>query len=747
MKSYLNYLIIAALIFIAGCSGGGTTQLSKEDKEIERKIDNLLADMTLEEKIGQMNQYSGNSAATGPIKARPDQIEELKKGMVGSMLNVIGAANTREMQKLVMENSRMKIPLIFGYDVIHGFKTIFPIPLGESSSWDMEAISLSAKVAAAEASAAGIHWTFAPMMDISRDPRWGRIMEGAGEDPFLGAQIAMARVKGFQGENYKDAKTVVACAKHYAGYGAAEAGRDYNTVDMSIRTMNEYYLRPFKAAVEAGVGTVMNSFNEFNGMPATGNEYLVKKVLKTDWGFNGFVVSDWGSIGEMINHGVARDKYEAALLAANAGNDMDMESTCYKDELLKLVKEGKVTEKTLNEAVRRILRLKFKLGLFDDPYKYCNEEREKKELLSEANQNAAREVARKSIVLLRNQNQILPLSSSVKKLAVIGPLADSKQDLICTWSAQGDGKDAVSLLEGIKAQVSPETNVIYAKGCNINDSAEVNFSEALNAAKQADAVILAIGEAGNMTGEAHSFASIGIPGKQEELAKALFKIGKPVVVVLMNGRPLTIPWLANNAPSLLECWFLGTQGGNAIADVIFGKYNPAGKLPVSFPYSVGQIPVYYNHKNTGRPMVGNNKTYVSAFLDIPNEPVFPFGYGLSYTTFSYSDIKLSSPTIGMNDTLTLSVDVKNTGKYDGEEVLQLYVRDLVGSVTRPVKELKGFKKLMFKAGETRTVNFKLTAADLAFFTKDMTFKAEPGDFKVFVGTSSAECKEAGFTLK
>lgn len=744
-KENLISFLLLIMMLITSCKQDAT-KLSKEDSEIEGKIDKLLSEMTLEEKVGQMIQYSGNSAVTGPIKARPEQLEDLKKGWIGSMLNVVGATNTREMQKLVMENSRMKIPLIFGFDVIHGYKTIFPIPLGESASWDLVAIESSARVAGKESAAAGVHWTFAPMVDIARDPRWGRIMEGAGEDTYLGSQIAIARVKGFQGESYKDASSIVACAKHYAGYGAAEGGRDYNTVDMSYRVMHEIYLKPFKAAVDAGVGTFMNSFNVFDGIPASGNEYLVNKVLKGDWGFRGVVVSDWNSIGEMIPHGVAKDKYEAAMLAANAGNDMDMEGNCYREQLVNLVKDGKVSEKTVDEAVRRILRLKFKLGLFDDPYRFCNEEKEKKELLSAENQDIARDVARKSIVLLSNKNQVLPLNTNVRSIAVIGPLGNSKKDMISAWTAQGDPNDAVTVLDGIKAQVSPATKVLYAKGTTITGDT-TNIPAAVSVARQADVIVLAIGEGGLMSGEAHSRGSIKIPGRQEELAAEIFKLGKPVVVLLMNGRPLAIPWLAENAPSLLECWFLGTQAGNAIADVIFGKYNPAGKLTATFPYSEGQIPMYYNHLNTGRPMMSESDFYVSRYEDIPNKPVYPFGYGLSYTTFTYSDIKLSANEIGMSDSLKISVEVKNTGKYDGEEVVQLYIRDLVGSVSRPVKELKGFRKLMIKAGESQQVTFTISSSDLAFYTKDMSFKAEPGEFKVFVGTNSVDCKEAAFVLK
>ena len=747
MRTILVYMLLFSMVAFTSCNkGNNKVELTEEDKAIEKKIDDLLSKMTLEEKIGQMNQYAGNGAATGPIKAREKDIEDLKKGYVGSMLNVIGAENTREMQKLVMENSRMKIPLIFGYDVIHGYKTIFPVPLGEAASWDLDAIEQSARIAAVEASAAGIHWTFAPMVDIARDPRWGRIMEGAGEDTYYGSLVAAARVHGFQGKNLKDDGSIVACAKHFAAYGGAEAGRDYNTVDISNRVLHEIYLPPFKAAADAGVGTFMNSFNEIEGIPSTANSYLVQDILKGEWGFRGFVVSDWNSIGEMVNHGIARDKGEAAVLAANAGNDMDMETLAYRDSLASMVKVGKVKESTIDQAVRRILRLKFQLGLFDNPYKYCDPEKEKTQLLSVEHLKIAREGARKSIVLLKNQDYTLPLKTNLNTIAVIGPLADSKSDMIGNWSAQGESKDVVTLFEGIKAAVSPTTNVLYSKGCNIWGDSTSAFSLAISLAKQADVVVMAIGESGNMSGEARSRAYIGIPGKQEELVKEVLKTGKPVVVVLMNGRPLTINWLAGNVPAILESWFLGTQAGNAIADVLFGKYNPSGKLPVTFPYAVGQIPIYYNHKNTGRPKVDNNNPYCSKYTDIPNEPLFPFGFGLSYTTFEYSDLKLNTNQMKMKDSLTVSLIVKNTGHYDGEEVVQLYIHDLVGSVTRPVKELKGFRKVMIKTGESKEITFTLKSSDLAFYTKDMSFKAEPGDFKVFVGTNSDDCKEASFSL-
>jgi beta-glucosidase len=739
----LTTLLFTALVFIA-CSHNGPV-LSSEDKEIEKRIDDLLAKMTIEEKVGQMVQYNGNGDATGPIKARSRDIDDIKNGWVGSMLNVTGAENTHAMQKLVIENSRMKIPMLFGLDVIHGYKTIFPVPLGEAASWDLEAIEKSARIAAIEASSAGQHWTFAPMVDIARDPRWGRIMEGAGEDPYYGSQVAIARVKGFQGKKLSDNNTIVACAKHFAAYGAAEGGRDYNTVDMSERVLNEVYLPPFKAAVDAGVGTFMNSFNEIDGMPATGNPYLVKYTLKEKWGFRGFVVSDWNSIGEMLVHGAAKDSAEMTKMAIEAQNDMDMETSAYRNHLVRLVKEGKVKESQIDDAVRRILRIKFKLGLFDDPYKYCDVQREREMLLNPEHLKAARDVARKSIVLLKNDGQLLPLSKNLKSIAVIGPLADSKTDMIGNWCAMGEPKDAVTVLEGIKNAVSQNTQVLHARGCNISDDSTHLFAQAVAVAAKADVVVMAVGESAQMSGEAYSRASIDIPGAQEALIKAVAKTGKPVVVLLMNGRPLTINWVTANIPAILDTWLLGTQAGNAISDVLFGDYNPSGKLPVSFPYAVGQIPVYYNHKNTGRPRLDDSK-FVSRYIDIPNEPLYPFGYGLSYTTFTYSDVTLNHKEISMKDSLVVSVEVTNTGKYDGEEVVQLYVRDLVGSVTRPVKELKGFKKVMIKAGEAKQVRFTLKPSDLAFYTRDMIFKAEPGDFRVFVGTSSAECKEAGFML-
>jgi beta-glucosidase len=740
-------LLIITVIPIYGQSNKPKKGQTSEELAIENKIDKLLRQMTLEEKAGQLTQYAGNGALTGPLKAVPAQVEDIKNGLVGSMLNVIGSENIRELQKLAVENSRLKIPLIFGLDVIHGYKTIFPIPLAESASWDLQAMEQSARMAAIEATSAGINWTFAPMVDISRDPRWGRVMEGAGEDPYYGALVAAARVHGFQGNNLANKNSILACAKHFAGYGAVEAGREYNTVDISRQMMNEIYLRPFKAAVEAGVGTLMNAFNEFEGIPATANSYLLRDKLKNEWKFNGFVVSDWNSIGELVTHGVAKDEKEAAELAIKAGNDMDMATGAYRKYLVQLVKANKVDIKLVDDAVRRVLRIKFQLGLFDNPYKNCDSALEKQMLLNPAHIEFSREIARKSIVLLKNKDQILPLSSNIKKIAVIGSLANSKNDMLGFWSAQGDGKDVVTVLDGIKAAVSPSTEVLYAKGCNIDDKDSQVYDEAIAIAQNADVIVFAMGENREMSGEASSRSSISIPGKQEELLDYLLKTGKPVVVLLMNGRPLAIPNVAEKVPALVETWILGTQAGNAIADVLFGKYNPSGKLTMSFPYNEGQIPVYYNHRNTGRPELPDSDRWISHYLDIPNRPLFPFGFGLSYTTFEYSDLKLDKTTMKMDDSVNISITVKNTGKYDGEEVVQLYVRDLVGSVIRPVKELKGFKKLMIKAGESIDVSFTLKATDLAFFTKDLTFKAEPGDFKVFVGTNSMDCKEALFILE
>jgi len=710
---------------------------------ISRKVDSVLALMTLEEKIGQMTLYTTDWGSTGPT-IRPGYTDDIRSGRCGALFNSHTAAFTRELQRVAMEESRLKIPLLFGYDVIHGYKTIFPIPLGEAASWDMAAIERSAEVAAAEAAAAGLHWTFAPMVDITRDPRWGRVMEGAGEDTYLGVQVARARVKGFQGESFDKADRVLACVKHFAAYGAPLAGRDYNTVDMSERVFREVYLPPYKAAVEAGAWTVMTSFNDLDGVPATGNSWLLTDILHGEWNFPGFVVTDYTSINEMVNHGVVANDKEAGELAALAGVDMDMQGAVFQNHLKKSVEEGKVPEARIDEAVRRILRIKFLLGLFDDPYKFCSKEREQRVVLSAGHQEAARDVARKSIVLLRNEG-VLPLAKDIKTLAVIGPLADDQDNLIGAWSGAGEGRHCVSLLAGIRNKLGKEANILYAKGCSIEGEDQSGFAEALAAAQKADAVILAIGEHKDMSGEAAARAMIRIPGQQEELARQLVATGKPVAVVLMNGRPLAIPWLAENAPALLESWWLGTQAGNAIADVLFGDYNPSGKLPISFPRHEGQIPVFYSEKNTGRPFDPNSK-WNSKYLDMPNRPQFPFGYGLSYTSFRYGKPQVDKAVFRRGQEVKLTVALENTGRRAGEEVVQLYVRDLVGSVTRPLKELKGFQKVSLKPGERRELQFTLAENDLAFYTRNMQWAAETGSFDIMVGGSSEDVQAVRVTM-
>lgn len=745
MKHSLKAILLVFFSCLSGTFLHGQPSISiGQDPKIESEIDSLMALMTLEEKIGQLTLYTSDIDVTGPT-IREGYKEDIRNGYVGSIFNAYGAEYTKSLQKIAVEETRLKIPLLFGYDVIHGHKTIFPMPLGESASWDLEAIEKSAQIAAAEASAEGLHWTFAPMVDVARDPRWGRIAEGAGEDTYLGTKIAVARIKGFQGENLKDLNTILACAKHFAAYGAALAGRDYNTVDMSDRVLREVYFPPFKAAVEAGVATFMTSFNEVDGVPATGSRYLMTDVLKEEWGFDGFIVTDYTSINEMVPHGIVANEKEAAELAINAGVDMDMQGGVYQDHLADLVKNNKVNEAQIDESVRRILRMKFLLGLFEDPYRYSDTQREKDVVMSKEHLAAARDISRKSIVLLKNEGNTLPLKKNTKSIAVIGPLADSKRNMIGSWSAAGDYTKAVTLLEGIKAAVPSSTKVIYAKGANIDDDTTKWIDEAVKVARTADVVILAIGEDAQMSGEAASRSSIDLPGVQLELAKALKKTGKPIVAVLMNGRPLTINWLDENIPSILETWFLGTQAGHAIADVIFGDYNPSGKLPVTFPQSVGQIPIYYNNKNTGRPR--SDQKYTSKYLDISNEPLYPFGYGLSYTNFTYSNLGVSKSSYKMDETIKVTVTVSNSGKFAGEEVVQLYIRDLVGSVTRPVKELKGFKKIHLEPGKSQQVQFELTKEDLAFYTRDMNFEAEAGNFKVFVGSNSRDVLEADFELE
>jgi beta-glucosidase len=740
MKKFHNlfvFLIAIAQFFVCAAQ-----------KTIDQKVDSVLKLMTLDEKIGQMNQYNGDWDATGPITKDGDKQNQVRKGMLGSMLNVTGVDHTRTLQEMAMQ-SRLKIPLLFGQDIIHGYRTIFPIPLAEASSWDTAAIRLSARIAAIEAAAAGVHWTFAPMVDIVRDPRWGRVMEGAGEDPFLGSLIAAARVKGFQGKGLGNTDALMACAKHFAAYGAAIGGRDYNSVDMSERTLWEIYLPPFKAAVDAGAATLMNSFNDLNGIPASGNKYLQRDILKGKWNFKGFIVSDWGSIGEMIQHGFVKDNYEAALAAVTAGSDMDMESRSYINNLSKLVREGKVKMQLIDDAVKRILRKKFELGLFDDPFKFCNKEREQQQWNNPGNLKAEKIMAEKSIVLLKNENHLLPLSKQIKTIALIGPFVKGIRDNLGFWSYSwpDDSIRIVSQWQGIQNKVDSGTKLLYAKGCEIDDSSHNGFAEAVEAASQADVVIMSVGEASDMSGEAKSRSNIHLPGVQEELIKAVHATGKPVIVMINAGRPLIFTWTADNVPAILYTWWLGTEAGDAIADVLFGDYNPSAKLPISFPRTEGQIPIYYNHYKTGRPATSDSdRFYRSAYIDLSIYPKFPFGYGLSYTNFNYSDIQLSHSTLHANEVIRATVTVSNTGNFDGEETVQLYIQDLVGSVVRPVKELKGFQKVFLKKGESRQITFTIGIDKLKFYNADLKYIAEPGDFKIYIGGNSRDVKEAGFTL-
>ena len=739
-------LITVAQIFICTAQSlpGG-----RQGKTIDQKVDSVLQLMTLDEKIGQMNQYNGDWDATGPITKDGDKQGQIVKGMLGSMLNVTGVDHTRTLQELAMQ-SRLKIPLLFGQDIIHGYRTIFPIPLAEACSWDTAAIALSARVAATEAAAAGVHWTFAPMVDIARDPRWGRVMEGAGEDPYLGSIIAGARVRGFQGKGLGNTDAVMACVKHFAAYGAAIGGRDYNSVDMSLRTLWEIYLPPFKAAEDAGAATFMNSFNDLNGIPATGNKYLQRDILKGKWNFKGFVVSDWGSVGEMINHGYAKDGYDAAYKAVTAGCDMDMESRSYINNLSKLVKDGKIKVELIDDAVRRILRKKFEMGLFDDPFRFCNKEREQQQWNNADNLKAEKTVAEKSIVLLKNENQLLPLSKQTTTIALIGPFIKAVRDNLGFWSYQypDDSARIITQYQGIQNKVGSNTTLLYAKGCEINDSSQAGFAEAIQIAKQADVVIMSVGEASDWSGEAKSRSNLHLPGMQEELIKAIYATGKPVVVLMNAGRPLIFNWTADNVPAILYTWWLGTEAGDAIADVLFGDYNPSAKLPISFPRTEGQIPVYYNHYNTGRPATSDSdRFYRSAYIDLSIYPKFPFGFGLSYTNFSYGDIQLSSSTMKTDQPIKATVNVTNSGNYDGEETVQLYIQDLFGSVVRPVKELKGFQKIFLKKGENRQVSFTIDVDKLKFYNDELKYIYEPGDFKVYIGTNSQEVKEAAFKLE
>lgn len=752
--------LVIALV-IAGLNLGSITAQTKtvtSAVSLDKKVTSLLKKMTLEEKVGQLNQYNGFWDVTGPSPKEGQaakKYENLKKGLVGSMLNVKGVKEVRTLQKIAVEQTRLGIPLLFGFDVIHGYKTISPIPLAESASWDLQAIQQSAAMAAEEAGAVGINWTFAPMVDVSRDARWGRVMEGAGEDPYLGSLIAKARVVGFQGD-FSSNKNILACAKHFAGYAFAEAGRDYNTVDIGESTLQNIVFPPFKAAVDAGVRTFMNSFNELDGIPATGNAYLQRKILKGDWGFQGFMVSDWGSIMEMQAHGYAKDLKHAAELAINAGSDMDMESSAYVEHLVQLVREGKVKESTIDEAVKRILRTKFVLGLFDNPYKYCNEEYEKATVGKLEFHQQVLEMAKKSIVLLKNKDEILPLKKSGQKIALIGALASDKTSPLGSWRIAADDNTAVSVLEGLQAY--KDNQLTYAKGADvalgepkfvfetkINTTDKSGFEEAIAAAKNADVVVMVLGEHGLQSGEGRSRTDIGLPGVQQELLEAVYAVNPKIVLVLNNGRPLALPWADEHIPAIVEAWQLGTQSGNAIAQVLYGDYNPSGKLPMTFPRNVAQVPIYYNHKNTGRPSSNEPESvFWSHYIDEKNTPLYPFGYGLSYSKFDYSDLKLSSPSFTANGKIEVSVTVTNSGKVAGKEVVQMYIRDLFASVTRPVLELKGFEMIELQPNESKKVVFTIDEKTIEFYTANSKWEAEAGDFKVFVGGSSAQTLQADF---
>ncbi len=734
--------LLAVVLIIASCKT--SAQSVKTSDRISTQVDSVLALMTLQEKIGQMTIYTTDWESTGPtIKAGYQN--DIRTGDCGSLFNSHTVAFTRKLQEIAVNESRLGIPLLFGYDVIHGYKTIFPIPLAESCSWDMAAMEQSASIAAAESAAAGLHWTFAPMVDISREPRWGRVMEGAGEDPYLGSLVARARVKGFQGNNFNGTDKVLACIKHFAGYGAPIAGRDYNTVDMSERTFRDFYFPPYKAGIEAGARTVMTSFNDLDGIPSTGNKWLLSDVLRKENGFTGFIVTDYTSINEMVNHGFAADEKHAGELAANAGVDMDMQGGVFQRYLKESIAAGIVSEKMVDEAVRRILRIKFELGLFKDPFKYCNEQREKAVVFAPAHLEASRDIARKSIVLLKNNNKTLPLTKG-KSIALVGPLAADRGNLIGAWSGAGEGDKCVSVLDAFQERAAKDGfKLMHSKGCAIEGTDTSGFAEAVRIGREADIIIAVIGESKDMSGEASSRAHITIPGVQEQFIKALVATGKPVVVVLMNGRPLTFPWIAEHASAIVEAWWLGSRGGPAIGDVLYGDYNPSGKLTMTFPRDIGQVPIYYNLKNTGRPYDPNTK-WNSRYQDIVNSPQYPFGYGLSYTTFTYDSMIVTRKDYTFSDTIIATVNVKNTGSVAGEEIVQFYVRDLVGSVTRPLKELKRFEKIKLAPGESKKVTFKLTSKDLAFYTADMTFKAEPGAFWVMVGPDSERLQKKEIRL-
>jgi beta-glucosidase len=730
------FLAFNLLTEIGTADSKSNTKPSKQ--EIERKVEALLSQMTLEEKIGQMTVMT--------MRRTDDRIASLlKQGKLGSVYGIPeDPEETNQLQKAAIEGSRLKIPLVIGGDVIHGLRTVFPVPLAESSSWNTQMVQRAAEIAARESAAVGLHWTFAPMVDIARDPRWGRIVEGSGEDPFLGSAMAAARVRGFQGTDYSDKSHVIACAKHFAAYGASEAGRDYNSVDMSEKTLREVHLPPFKASVDAGVRTFMAAFNDLNGVPASANSFLLTQILRDEWKFDGFVVSDAGSVKQLIPHGIAADDKEAAREAVMAGIDMEMSSAgSYSLAMVGLVKDGIVPQKIVDNAVRRILRIKFELGLFDKPFVDQNK---KSIILSPEHRQAAREMARESIVLLKNDKDLLPLNKNIRKLAVIGPLADDNATPLGPWKGGGKPEDVITVLQGIKKAVPAEMIVTYAKGVDVDSDTTEGIDEAIKVAQESDVIVAVVGETTDLSGEGGSRTSIDLPGRQEDLLKALHKTGKPVVLVLMNGRPLTISWASENIPAILETWFLGVECGHAVADVLFGDYNPSGKLPVTFPRNLGQIPIYYSYKNTGRPCTDPKRRTCSKYLDSPNTPLYPFGYGLSYTKFKYDKLNLNTPKIKATDKIEISVDVENVGTRKGEEVVQLYIQDVVGSMTRPVKELKGFQKITLMPGERKTVRFNIGSDHLSFYNREMKWVVEPGTFIASVGGNSVETINTKFEV-
>ena len=731
--------LLLCLLFVLALFLSTPPSSAQRSNDIESRVSALLARMTLQEKLGQLQQLDGQ----GDGNFRPEHVDMVRKGLLGSTLGVRNGGRPNQLQRIAVEESRLKIPLLFGFDTIHGYRTIFPIPLAEAASWDPSLAERSSGIAAKEAYAAGLRWTFAPMVDIARDPRWGRITEGSGEDPFLGAAFARARVRGFQGDDYSVPGKILACAKHWVAYGAAEGGRDYNTTEVSEQTLRSIYFPPFKAAVDAGVGTFMSAFNALNGVPTSANRFTLTKVLRDEWKFDGFVVSDYTAVQELIAHGFAADGKDAARLALNAGVDMEMVSKLFNQHGPALLQEGKVTQATIDEAVRRILRIKFRAGLFERPY--VDESLEKTAWLTPESRAVARDIAGRSMVLLKNERETLPLAKSIGSVAVIGPLADDKRAPLGWWSGDGRDEDTVTPLAGIRSKVSPQTKVTYAKGCDVTGDDVSGFAEAVAAARSSDVAIVVVGEPKDMSGEAASRASLDLPGRQMDLVKEVARAGKPVVVVLVNGRPPAMGWIVDNVPSILEAWMSGTESGNAIADILFGDVNPGGKLPVTFPRLTGQVPIYYNHLNTGRPPDASSR-YNSKYFDAPWTPQFPFGFGLSYTQFRISNVELSATQIRPNGTVRVTAEVENVGKRAGDEVVQVYIRDVAASIARPVKELKGFQRVTLRPGEKRRVEFVLGPEHLGLYNQDMKFVVEPGEFRVMVGSNSQDVIEKTFVV-